>query len=319
MTKTRIIRGGLLIATAVLVFASCGSKKGGDDRDRAVTVLVDRARKGSLERYLDLNARLVGRSEVQVYADVSGKVDRIVRFEGERVNKGDAIVYIDRSQVGLNYVLAPVKSPIAGSVTAVHVLPGQNVVPGAVPIASVGNISEIDALINVPESEVDRVAVGQRVLLSVPAYPGRVFNASVYRKDFSIDPQSHTLLVRAKVDNRTRELLPGMYADASLLTASASNVIVLMNTALVRGDGADYVYGIGELKTNLGARRTNAVLSVARLKPVKILFEYRDRVAVASGLSDGEEFVSYGREFLKDGALINPVRETAVTNGEPAK
>lgn len=279
----------------VKMIASIGQKKK-ESQSQAVSVVAAAAKKGSLSRYLDLSGQLSARNEVKVYADVPGKISRIDYFEGSFVRKDAPLAYIDRSQVGATYALAPVRAPLSGYVTSVYVTLGQNVAAGTVPIASVGDIFQMDLLLNIPESSVDQVRVGQTVSLKVPAFPGRTFTGQLYRKDYNVDPLSHTLLARVRVNNPKGELLPGMYADASVLLQSASGVVVLPSTALFdtpEGGKAVYVN----------------VSNVARLRPVKLLFSYRDKAAVQSGVLPGEDVVVFGREFIKDGTAIYAIRE----------
>jgi len=285
----------LLLGLVVLItgYSGCG-KKVGFDRERAVTVMVQRVKKGSMDQYLDLTGQIVGKDEVKVYSDVPGKVARIVKYEGNYVYKDSPIVYIDRSQIGADYALAPVRSPISGYVTAIYVSPGQTVSPGTVPIASVGNINALEVIVNVPESRVGEIQYNQRVLVKVPAFPDKVFYGKVYRKDLTVDPLSHTLVVRASIDD-SKGLLPGMYADVSILLRSAQDVFILPNSAVFETDGKYDLY-------------VN-VSNTARLRKVEVLFTYKDMVAVKSGITTNDEVVTFGREFLKEGIRINPVYE----------
>lgn len=291
----------ICVMMALLALTGCGGK-GKMGQKKAVSVVVEKAVRGSLTEYLELNGQLSARNDVKVYADVSGKIARIDYYEGSYVGYNAPIAYIDRSQVGATYALAPVRSPISGYVTAVMVSIGQNVAPGTVPIASVGNIGTMDLQINVPEGAIDQVRIGQTVLLKVPAYPGRVFKANVYRKDLTVDPLSHTLLVRASVDNPNRELLPGMYADASILLRQASGLIILPTSAIFRTEKGSAVY------INVSNKAVE--------RPIDILFAYRDQAAVKSGIEESEEVVVFGREFIKNGADINPIRENAESPAE---
>lgn len=291
----KLKRSVFLIGALVLImiYTTCG-KRIGFDRERTVTVIVERVKKGNIDQYLDLTGQIVGKDEVKVYSDVPGKVAKIVKYEGNYVYKDSPIAYIDRSQVGADYALAPVRSPISGYVTAIYVSPGQAVNPGTVPIASVGNINALEVIVNVPESRVGEIQHYQRVLIKVPAFPNKIFYGKVYRKDLTVDPLSRTLVVRVSIDE-SKGLLPGMYADVSILLKSAQDIFILPNSAVFETDGKYDLY------LNIS--------NTARLRNVEVLFTYKDMVAVKSGITTNDEVVTFGREFLKDGIRINPVYE----------
>ncbi|OHD56137.1 MAG: hypothetical protein A2Y33_00880 [Spirochaetes bacterium GWF1_51_8] len=292
--KIKLITGILLTAAAVAALTGCGGKKEMGKKDITVSVIVHKAEKGKLDQYLNLSGGLSARDEVYIYPDVSGKIANIIKLEGKYVYKGETIMYVDRFQVGADFALASVKSPLSGYITRVIVSIGQNVSP-AVPVASVGNIDKVDILIYIPESKINDVKIGQKVYITVPAFPGKTFEGIIYRQDKAVDPQSHTLLVRASVDNQSKELLPGMYSDVSIFIRSADNVFVLPNSAVFKQGGEYMVY-------------VN-ITNTAVLTKVEYLFEYQDKIAIQSGISVGDEIVIFGREFLKNGTKIKPIYE----------
>lgn len=290
-----------IVLSALLSVSACGGKKEGGKKDNAVSVIVQKLQKGKLEQYLNLSGALSARDEVNIYPDVNGKIANITMLEGKFVYKGQAVMYVDRFQVGAEFALSPVKAPLSGYVTRIMVSIGQNVSP-AVPVASVGNIDKIDILIYVPESKINEVLIGQKVYISVPAFPGKKFEGVIYRKDKAVDPLSHTLLVRASIDNKTKELLPGMYSDVSIFVRSAENVFVVPNSAIFKNNKEYFVY--------------LNITNTAVLQKVEYFFEYMDQVAIKSGLKEGDELVVFGREFLKDGSPIKPIYEEELSKIE---
>ncbi|MCX7882757.1 MAG: efflux RND transporter periplasmic adaptor subunit [Brevinematales bacterium] len=284
-----------LIMLSISLVTGCGRNRQPREQE-AITVLVQKAKVQPFQQFIDLNGQIAGRNEVKVYADVSGKIAQILVKEGSYVSKGAVIAYIDRAQVGAEYALAPVKAPISGYITAVSVVLGQMISPGTVPVASIGSLTEMDVLISLPERFVQQVEIGQTTYIKVAAYPNERFVATIYRKDLAVDPTSRTLTVRAQIQNPGGKLLSGMFADVSILVRESSKSIVIPASALV------------ELENNRQAVYIHQN-NVARLRPVKVAFAYKDQVAIQEGLNVGEEVVIYGKEFLKDGTPIYPVEE----------
>ncbi len=309
----------LLFAVPALLFAitaACGKPAqggpgapgapggpGGMGGQRAITVIVQSATNGRLEKYLDISANLAARDEVQVYPDTSGKIASIVKLEGQYVYKGEAIAYVDRFQVGASYALSPVVAPVSGYVTSLYVTKGQNV-SQQTPIASIGNINIIDALINIPESSIADIRIGQKIFLTVPAIKDKIFQGTIYRRDYSIDSTTHTMLVRAELDNSTHELLPGMYADVEVFLAAADNAIILPVDCLFKTENGQYAVYVNETNT-----------AVVRIVTIKL--ETSEYVALASGVNEGDEVVIFGREYLSAGSAIKPIRESENTSDLP--
>ena len=73
--------------------------------------------KQKVPHMLSVQGILEGDPQVKVYPQVPGKFAKNNVVEGQMVNKGDVISYIDRDIIGATFELAPVKSPIRGIVT----------------------------------------------------------------------------------------------------------------------------------------------------------------------------------------------------------
>ncbi|MGC8766014.1 MAG: efflux RND transporter periplasmic adaptor subunit [Brevinematia bacterium] len=286
----------LLLVFVVLAFYSCGQKKGKWGKEQVVSVLVDSVKKKEMKQFLDLTGQLVGREEVKVFSDLPGRVASIRVVEGQYVAKDTVIAYVDRSQPGVEYALAPVKSPISGYVLSIYVVPGQLVSAGTVAIASVGNINNMDVIISVPERYVKDIKIGQKIYLKVTAYPDEIFEGEIYRKDMAVDPVSRTLTVRGKIYQSKGKLFSGMYGDVSILLREEPSIVVVPMSAIIKTEDNEFAVYVNENKK-------------AVVRKVKIAFTYKENAAILEGLREGEEIVTFGREFLKDGTPINPLKE----------
>ncbi len=263
--------------------------------DNRTTVLVRKAEPGTLQRFLDLYGELKAENEVSVTSPVTGKVLRFNRLEGDRVTKGQSVVSIDRFEVGARYAAAPVASPVSGVVTRILVSEGADVGIGTA-VAMVGNVNTLEAVIQVPESYAPEVKIGQTVYFKTRAVPDRVFEGKITRRDLSLDPTTRSLSVRAMIPNRDNALFSGIFAESFVFIEEATNVYVVPESALTKTrEGQDAIF------INVDEK--------AVLRPVEIALRYRDQVAIGSGISDGDEMIIFGREYLSDGAPIRPLSE----------
>lgn len=115
-------------------------------------------------------------------------------------------------QVEKNVVLT---SPASGYVTDKTVLPGQRINPGD-PLMVVADLSTVWAEADIYESDLPYVKVGMPVTVTLPYWPGKVFEGTVSLLNPFLDPATRTLKARLIVPNPGLDLKPEMYGDAHL-------------------------------------------------------------------------------------------------------
>ncbi len=118
------------------------------------------------------------------------------------------------------------RSPTSGMVTARSVEEGEMAIPGA-SLFTVANLDEVRLTLYIPESQIAKVKVGQKVQVQVNSFPGRGFAGQVTY----ISPQAEytpravqtqeeraktVFAVRVTIANPDHALKPGMPADASV-------------------------------------------------------------------------------------------------------
>ena len=124
------------------------------------------------------------------------------------------------------------RSPLKGVVVKRSVEPGAVVNSGDV-IATLADPKQLWFLGNVFEQDFRRIKQGQKMVLSLEAYPDKEFVAYANYISPAIDPQTRALLIRADLENTDDLLRPDMYASA-LLTTGMSDAVVVPQTAIVR-------------------------------------------------------------------------------------
>ena len=303
ISKSKIIIAIIILVAVGLATYRILSNRKVDKKevDNRTTVLVQKAAAGSLQRFLDLYGELKADNEVSLTSPVTGKVLRFNRYEGESVRRNQSVVSIDRFEVGARYAAAPVASPVNGVVTRILVSEGADVTIGT-PVAMVGDINKLEAIIQVPESSAPEVKVGQKVYFKTRAIPNRIFEGKITRRDLSLNPETRSLTVRAEIPNKDHVLFSGIFAESFVFIEEATNVYVVPESALAKTkEGGDAIFVNKD--------------EIAVLTPVEISLRYRDQVAIASGINEGDEMIVFGREYLSDGAPIRPLPQVSeVTN-----
>lgn len=155
---------------------------------------------------------------------------------------------------------------------------------------------EREVYLDVPESRIDGIVIGQAAKVTLPALPGSVFDARVREMSPAADPQSRTYLVKLTIDRPADMLQLGMTADVVLQAVkTSSTAISIPVTALFHQGEHPAVWVI---------RPADATLE---LRPV-IIDRYGEHdVLIASGLQAGERVVMQGVHTVSIGEKVAPI------------
>jgi len=163
-----------------------------------------------------------------------------VRANTAQVTNAEAIVaqrqaQLRQAQVELAHTV--IRSPVDGVVISRNVDVGQTVaasLQAPVLFTIAQDLRQMEVNIAVDEADVGRVRPGQKVRFTVDAYPGERFNAQVtqIRKAPQTVNNVVTYSVIATAANPDGRLLPGMTANARILTDERENVLKVPNEAL---------------------------------------------------------------------------------------
>ena len=86
-------------------------------------------------------------------------------------------------------------------------------------------------------------------------------------------------------------LLPGMYVDVDLITATRADAVLVPKRAVVYDNDQMFVFRLGD------ERRVERVLLEARLSD-------RNNIEPLHNLDEGDQIIVAGQASLKDGALV---------------
>lgn len=296
MDRKRII--WIVVAVFVLFvgFRMVTSKRKGKiiETDTAKPVYVQKAGYGSINSAVKISGNIVPSLQADIYSRVPGKLIRNLVEDGDYVKDGQDIALIDRDEVGVSFSTATARSTINGMLLKHYLEPGTKVNP-MMPVATVGNIKKVKAVLNPPESDFTKIKRGTRALVSVEAYPGRKFAGEVTMVSPEIDAVSRSGKIEIMIDNPDQDLRPGMFGLAEVLLASHSGVIVIPRSAIIEDGDIMKAYVVDSGK--------------AREKILKIGIFDDDNSEVLGGLKAGEELIVEGQHKLKDGDLIRIVEK----------
>ena len=112
-----------------------------------------------------------------------------------------------------------IKSPVAGIVIGSFVKSGDKV-DTVSSIFTIADLSKLWANFDVYEKDVAEVKVGQKVIVHASAYSDKTFEGKIVFISPRVDETSHTIKIRAVVENKDYSLKLGMFISGEIIFES---------------------------------------------------------------------------------------------------
>jgi membrane fusion protein, heavy metal efflux system len=138
-------------------------------------------------------------------------------------------------------VLMEVRAPFSGEIVERTAVRGALVEAGK-SLFTIADRSVMWAMLNIPESALARVKVGQTVELRVESLAGQTFSGKLTWIGAEVDEKSRMARARAEVANPDGLLKARMFAQARILTRSAEGALLLPSSAIQRIEGKSFVF-----------------------------------------------------------------------------
>ncbi len=202
----------------------------------------------------------------------------------------------ERDQVLFDY--SKITAPFAGTVTQRFANLGTLLQAGtssstqAMPLVRLSQDDLFRLVIPVPESYVQYIHIGDPVSVMVPSL-NRTFPGKVAR--FSVDVKEDTRTMHTEVDvpNPNRVLLPGLYAQATILLERKANALALPLQALNQANNQTSVDVVDS---------SNKIV----IRPVVVGIQTDTDAEILSGLEEGDMVVVSDRSSLRAGEEVRP-------------
>ena len=184
------------------------------------------------------------------------------------------------------------RSAVAGTVVDRNATPGQIVGPNA-GLFTVADLRHVWSTVDVYEADLRRIHTGAAVTVTSTAFPEERFSGRVTFAGGVVDSMSRTMKTRVVVENPSRRLRPGMFAQARIVAPSgqASRGITLPSDAVQDLNGTPVVFvakGAGQFV----ARRVVLDGGPESARGAKT-------VLITKGIREGERVVTKGAFQLK--------------------
>ena len=191
------------------------------------------------------------------------------------------------------------RAPFDGIVTARNVDVGTYVANGSGnQLFVVAQISPLRIYVQVPQAYAQLVKIGMEADLTLPQFPGRIFQAHVTNTADVIDPTSRSLLTELQIPNASGELLPGAYVQITLKFGGPSPYLAVPeNTLIFRREGA--AVGVVDATGKI------------EIRPITINQDLGTKLEVSRGLSVTDQVILNPSDSLANGMMAKIVPATS--------
>lgn len=254
----------------------------------------DRLRDKTLERERNLRAQRISSEKDLQEAEAAHQAAvaavqqaeqqlRVLGFEGEQIQTL-------AEQKGTPGVLE-IRAPFAGEIVERTAVQGAMVEMGK-PLFTLADTTTMWAMVNIPESLLSKVHVGQKVELTVESLPGEIFAGKLTWLSAKVDDRTRMARGRVEVGNADGKLKAQMFARARILLSNSDRAVVVPRSALQNVSGTTVVF-------------VKSSEDVFEARPVRLGAKRDSYVEIVSGLKPGEPVVVAGSFALKSQFLIS--------------
>ena len=209
-------------------------------------------------------------------------------------------------------------APMAGIITALPVEEGEVAVIGTMnnpgtKLLTIADMSLVEAVMEVDETDIPTVKVGQRATVTIDAYPNKTFTGVVTEVGSSpmtgaasASAEAVNFEVKIQLENPPPGVRPGFSASADIITGTRAKSLAIPIQALV----------VREKKTGDKSVDEEGVYAhkdgKAQFVPITTGLAGDSNIEVVRGLSDGQEIVTgpfRALRELKDGTKVRKQEE----------
>lgn len=202
------------------------------------------------------------------------------QLDADRTTYSVAQATYDNAVSQISYTV--ITAPVDGRVIGKPIPAGQTVAPGIsnpMVLMTIADLSKMQIQVQVDESDIGQIMLGQNVDFTVDAYPGRTFHGTVSIISQKATIQQNVVYYTVYVDVNSSEglLFPTMTARVTIKVAERKNVLVVPLSAVKETKGKKYV------QVMVNGKQEQV--------PVQLGIADDEKTEVISGLQEGDVIV----------------------------
>jgi RND family efflux transporter MFP subunit len=214
---------------------------------------------------------------------------------------------VDKAQAALkqaeiNFAYTDIRAPIAGRTGSLGAKPGNLVAPGdSTPLVVINQMQPILVQYSIPQQSLSELRRYQaqhsiRIFITNEDGSGDLGRGELVFIDNSVNTDTGTVMLKARVDNAHEQLWPGQYVGVRTRFAMQPDAVVVPQTAVQTGQNGNFVYVVED--------------GSAVIRAVQVDRQVGDLAVIASGLKAGETVVTRAPRNLRPGVKVVSVEVT---------
>jgi membrane fusion protein, multidrug efflux system len=192
-----------------------------------------------------------------------------------------------------------IRAPFAGKLGITTVNPGQYINPGD-KIVTLQTLDPIYIDFYLPQQELSRIAINQKLRVTADGYPKQLFNGRITAINPRVNADSRNIQIEGMLSNPRQLLLPGMYASVEIAAGEKSDYLTLPQTAISFNPYGNTIFVVEQGDAGPDGKPR----LVARQRFVTTGLTRGDQIAILEGVKEGELVVTGGQLKLRSGSVV---------------
>jgi membrane fusion protein (multidrug efflux system) len=217
------------------------------------------------------------------------------------IDNQTALVDISQAQISVAKVALlkkNINAPFSGKLGIRLIDIGEYITPGTA-LVTLQSVDKLLLDFTLPESNYNDLKVGQDIRFKVRSFADKSFKAVVKAWSPVLDESTRNITIQAEVNNKKRQLAPGMFAEMELKSAQKIAVITLPETAIFYNIYGEAVYVLEQQPKSAdeSADETTDNAPDYRLaaRQVRVAYRSNGQVGIISGIEVGDLAVTSGQ------------------------
>ncbi|KQR93706.1 RND transporter [Chryseobacterium sp. Leaf180] len=146
-------------------------------------------------------------------------------------------------------------------------------------IFDVANNKNVWAIMNINESDIDKISIGMPAQVSTLSYPDKNFNGKIDKIFKIINPETNAMQARVVLDNADELLIPDSKATVKVSKSENEKAIAIPSKAVIFDDNRSYVV-VFKSRTDV------------KIREIEVGKQYGDATYIKDGLAEGEKVIT---------------------------
>ncbi|WP_304343268.1 efflux RND transporter periplasmic adaptor subunit [Chryseobacterium koreense] len=152
-------------------------------------------------------------------------------------------------------------------------------------IFDVANTAKVWAIVNVNESDINKIAIGMKAEVSTLINPEKIYYGKIDKIFKIIDPETNSMQARVVLDNADGTLIPESKATIKVVSTENNTAVSIPTKAMIFDDNKYFVV-VFKSQNNI------------KVQEVKVLKQNDNKTYISEGLSEGDKIVTTNQLLL---------------------